>query len=280
MTPAEPVVDLRDVTVAAADGTVLLADVTWQVLPGQRWAVLGGNGAGKSTLLRVVAGLAEVDDGDVHVLGEPLDHDDADALAELRSRVGLASSAVADQVPGRARVRDLVAGAALGLAADQGAGPPDDVEAARADAVLRSLGAAALADRRWATLSEGERRRVLVARAVLADPELLLLDEPAAALDLGAREALLRRLARLAADPDAPVLVLVTHVVEEIPPGTTHALLLRGGQVTAAGPAEDVLAAGPLSECFGFPLAVSAADGRWSARARVTPPRRAPVARR
>jgi iron complex transport system ATP-binding protein len=146
-------------------------------------------------------------------------------------------------------------------------GPRDPEDIDRAMGLLRRFGCRAFADRTWGTLSAGERQRVLLARALMTDPELLLLDEPAAGLDLGAREALLRLLARLAADPDAPTLVLVTHHVEEIPPGFTHALLLRAGRVVSAGPLAEALTGRALSRCFGLPLVVTSEAGRYAARA-------------
>ena len=258
--PPTPALRLDAVTVVR-EGQQALDEVDWQVLPGEHWAVLGPNGAGKSTLLQVAAGRLVPTRGTAQVLGEPVPVDDG-----VRSRIGLASAALAEWLPRGQTALDLVLAAAYGSIA-RGTEGYDDADRARALAVLRRLGCGRLADRRYSTLSEGERQRVQVARALSPDPELLLLDEPAAALDLGAREALLRRLTRVLADPGAPATVLVTHRVEELPVGMTHALLLAGGRVRAAGPVAEVLTGPALSSAFGFPLRVVADRGRWSAHA-------------
>jgi iron complex transport system ATP-binding protein len=143
----------------------------------------------------------------------------------------------------------------------------EDMDAGRADELLAALGVSQLAERRFGTLSEGERKRVQIARALMSDPELMLLDEPAAGLDLGGREDLVRRLGRIAADEDAPALVLVTHHVEEIPPGFTHVLLLRGGRVVSAGPIAEALTTATLAACFGIDLELTRNGDRWTARA-------------
>jgi len=256
------VLGLSGVTVVRG-GAVLLDRVDWSVDDGERWAVLGPNGAGKTTLLQVAATLIHPTRGTVDVLGERLGAVD---VFELRPRIGLASAALAERIEPGARVLDVVRTSAYGMTArwreryDAG----DD---ARALGLLAQLGAAQLSDRVFGTLSEGERKRVQIARALMCDPELLLLDEPAAGLDLGAREDLLARLGGLAAEPLAPVSVLVTHHVEEVPIGVTHALLIARGRVVASGPVDEVLRDGPLSECFGIPLSVHRWAGRWSARA-------------
>ncbi len=261
----DPVVRLTDVTVARG-GVPLLRGVSWTVRPDERWAVLGANGAGKTTLLQVAAGVLAPARGEVELLGEPVA--DAD-LDELLPRVGWASAALADRLPADERVLDVVLTAAY-AAVRRGAERYDEPDEARARALLARLGCRLLADRRVGTLSEGERKRVQIARALMSDPELLLLDEPAAGLDLGGREALVRQLARLAADPTAPAVVLVTHHVEEVPPGFTHALLLRGGETVAAGAVEEVMRGAALSACFGLPLRVTRQDGRYTARAALT----------
>ena len=255
------------------EGAVLLGGVHWEVRPGESWVVLGSNGAGKTTLLRVAAGLEAPGEGVVHLLGERLDHGDREALAALRPRVGLASASVGDEVPPGTAVADVVASAALDRL-DRGDEPLEEPERRRARRMVVEVGARALLDRPWGSLSEGERRRVLVARALMTDPELLLVDEPAAGLDLGAREALLRRLSRVVLHDDEPALVLVTHVLEEVPAGVTHALLLRRGAVIASGPVERVLTAELVGAAYGLPLVVEHRGGRWSAR--VAPPRRRP----
>ena len=243
-------------------GNQLLRELTWRVELDERWVVLGPNGAGKTTLLRLAAGALHPTTGTVHLLGERVGRTD---LHELRTRIGLSTVALADRVPRDERVRDLVMTAAwsvLGRFRES----YDPVDEARAMALLDQWGMAALADRRFGTLSEGERKRVQIARSLMPDPELLLLDEPAAGLDLGAREELVSRLATLAADPDAPALVLVTHHVEEIPPGFTHALLLREGMAVAQGLLADTLTDELLSKTFGTPLRVAQAGGRFTAR--------------
>jgi iron complex transport system ATP-binding protein len=263
--PAE-VLRLRDVDVRRED-SMLLAGVNWTVRDGESWAIVGPNGAGKTTLLQVVAGLIMPTEGLAEVLGEPV------ALADpydLRSRVGIASSAVADQVPRHEKVIDLVMTAGYGIVS-RGAEEYDSSDVTRAVGLLDALGCAHLIGRQFGTLSEGERKRVQIARSLMADPEILLLDEPAAGLDLGAREDLLASVASLARDPRAPVLVLVTHHVEEVPDGFTHALLMRGGAIVAVGPVELVFTEPNLSRCFGVPLIVERLASRWMARA--VPPR-------
>jgi iron complex transport system ATP-binding protein len=243
--------------------TELVADLDWSVELDERWVVLGANGAGKTTLLQLAAAQLHPTTGTVHVLGEQLGRVD---VFELRPRIGLTSAALAQRIPGGETVLDLVVSAAyavLGRWREDYGG----ADLARAQALLKRFGVGALADRRFGTLSEGERKRVQIARAMMTDPELMLLDEPAAGLDLGGREELVAQLAELAADPDAPTLVLVTHHVEEIPPGFTHALLLRSGRIVAAGLADQVLTAENLSATFGLALAVDRVDGRYFARA-------------
>ncbi len=256
------VVDLDGVSVLRG-GATLLDRVDWQVEEGERWAVLGPNGAGKTTLLQVAATRVHPTSGTAWVLGERLGGVD---VFELRPRIGLASARLAAQVAPGERVLDVVVTAAYGIVGRwREAYDAGDLERGRA--LLGLMGVGAMAQRPFGTLSEGERQRVLVARALMADPELLLLDEPAAGLDLGGREDLVARLGRLAADLAAPTFVLVTHHVEEVPVGTTHVLLLRQGRVVAAGPAEEALTAGSLSEAFGLSVALDRHAGRWSARA-------------
>ncbi|WP_432521857.1 ABC transporter ATP-binding protein [Kineococcus sp. SYSU DK006] len=256
------VLDLSAVTVRRGS-SVLLDAVDLQVADGERWVVLGPNGAGKSTLLSVAAGRLFPTSGTVGVLGEVLGRVD---VFELRPRIGLASTALGAAVPRAERVRDVVVTAAYGVTGRwREEYDPDDE--ARALELLGLLGVAHLAERAFGTLSDGERKRTQIARALMTDPELLLLDEPAGGLDLGGREDLLRRLTALAADPAAPTPVMVTHHVEEIPVGTTHALLLRGGRVVVSGPVEQALTSPALSDAFGLALEVERRDGRFSARA-------------
>ena len=243
-------------------GRILVGPVSWQVELDERWVVIGPNGAGKTSLLRMAAAMEYPSSGTATVLGERLGRVD---MAELRQRVGLSSSALAQRIPDGEVVRDLVVSAGyavLGRWRER----YDDIDYERALDTLESVGGEHLADRTYGTLSEGERKRVLIARSLMTDPELLLLDEPAAGLDLGGREELIARLADLAADPDAPALVLVTHHVEEIPPGFSHCLVLAEGTVVAAGLLRDVLTADTLSAAFGQSIAVDAIDGRYFAR--------------
>jgi len=259
---SEPVLQMSGVAVVR-DGTTLLTDVDWTVREGERWVVLGPNGAGKTTLLQVAGAGVVPNRGTVDLLGERFGEAD---LGELRTRVGLSSSSLADRVAPHERALDVVVTAAYGVVG-RWAGAHDGGDAARAQQLLSRVGLRAFVDRRFGTLSEGERKRVLLARALMTDPELLLLDEPAAGLDLGAREALLRLLTRLAQDETAPPTVLVTHHVEEVPIGTTHALLLSRGRSIAAGPVREVLTAPLLSRAFGLPLVVEERAGRFTARA-------------
>jgi iron complex transport system ATP-binding protein len=244
-------------------GATLLRDVTWTVRSDERWVVIGANGAGKTTLLQVAAGTVRPSQGSVELLGEDLGEADLD---DLLPRVGWASAALADRLPADERVIDVVLTASYATVR-RGAERYDAVDDNRALDLLAQLGCRALVDRAFGTLSEGERKRVQLARALMTDPELLLLDEPAAGLDLGAREALLRTLTRLAADPKAPALVLVSHHVEEVPAGFTHALMLRAGEVTAAGPLPHVMRSATLSTCFGLPLRLRRHGDRYTARA-------------
>ena len=244
-------------------GSHLLRAVTWQVEEDERWVVLGPNGAGKTTLLNLASAAVFPTRGTVHLLGEKLGRVD---VSELRTRIGISSAAVADRIPAEEKVHDVVVTASWSVVGRfrESYAALDEV---RARVLLEQLGMAALADRAYGTLSEGERKRTQIARALMTDPELLLLDEPAAGLDLGGREDLVRRLAELAADPDAPTLVLVTHHVEEIPPGFTHALLLREGGVVAQGLLNQTVTSENLSTTFGLPLVVSCVDDRYTARA-------------
>lgn len=245
------------------DGHVLLDEVTWTVRDTERWVVLGPNGAGKTTLLGLASATVYPTRGTVEVLGERLGAVD---VFELRPRIGLASASLAERLPAQERVLDVVMTASYAVVG-RWREQYDEVDVARAHALLDAFGLAGLAARRFGTLSEGERKRVQIARALMSDPELMLLDEPAAGLDLGGREDLLQRLGRLAADSTAPALVLVTHHVEEIPPGFTHVLLLRAGRVMAAGPLATTLTAQALADTFGVPLILERRGARYSARA-------------
>ncbi len=261
--PIDPdlLIDFRDVTLRRG-GRTLVGPVNWQVELDERWVVIGPNGAGKTSLLRIAAAMEYPSAGTAAVLGERLGRVD---MSELRQRVGLSSSALSQRIPDGEVVRDLVVSAGhavLGRWRER----YEDVDYERAIDTLESLGAEHLADRTYGTLSEGERKRVLIARSLMTDPELLLLDEPAAGLDLGGREELVARLTDLAADPDSPALVLVTHHVEEIPPGFSHCLILTEGRTVATGLLRDTLTAENLSAAFGQSIAVDTIDGRYFAR--------------
>ncbi|OBA59394.1 iron ABC transporter ATP-binding protein [Mycobacterium sp. 1100029.7] len=254
-------IDFRNVSLRRGD-RVLVGPLDWAVELDERWVILGPNGAGKTSLLRIAAAAEHPSTGIAFILAERLGRVD---VSELRARIGLSSSALAQRIPSDEIVRDLVVSAGyavLGRWRER----YEDVDYQRAVDMLESLGAEHLADRTYGTLSEGERKRVLIARALMTDPELLLLDEPAAGLDLGGREELVARLADLAADPDAPALVLVTHHVEEVPPGFSHCMLLSEGQVVAAGLLSDVLTSENLSAAFGQSIALDVIDGRYFAR--------------
>jgi len=257
------VLEFAGVSVVRGQST-LLDDITWEVEEGQRWVILGPNGAGKTTLLQLAAGRMHPTRGVAGVLTEVLGAVD---VFELRPRIGLASASLAERIPGDEVVHNVVVTASYGVVG-RWHEAYDTLDHQRAAELLDALGAEHLADRRFGTLSEGERKRVQIARALMTDPELMLLDEPAAGLDLAGREDLVRRLGDLAADVEAPALVLVTHHVEEIPPSFTDVLLLREGRVVAQGPIEITLTAENLSETFGLPLVLERHGDRWSARAR------------
>jgi iron complex transport system ATP-binding protein len=256
------VVDLAGVSIVRG-GSTLLDDITVQIDETDRWVVIGPNGAGKTTLLQVLGAQIHPTGGVAGLLGEVLGTVD---VFELRPRIGITSAALAERIPRSERVHDVVVSASYAVLG-RWREDYDELDHQRADELLAQLGIGGLVDRTFGTLSEGERKRVQIARALMTDPELLLLDEPAAGLDLSGREALVRTLSELAQDPYAPASVLVTHHVEEIPVGITHALLLKGGRLVAAGPVEETLTAENLSATFDLPLALSRSDGRWAARA-------------
>lgn len=256
------VIDLAWVNVLRDDRPIL-RNITWTVQEGERWVVLGPNGAGKSTLLAVVSTRLYPSSGTVHILDEEIGAVD---VAELKPRIGLVNAGVIAHIPSVESVQNVVLTAAWAVTGRWNE-EYEDEDVTRSRALLEQFGIDHLADRHFGTLSDGERKRTLIARALMANPELMLLDEPAAGLDLGAREELVMRLGKLAADPAAPAVVLITHHVEEIPPGFTHALLLHGGEAVAMGPIADVITSQLLSMTFGTSLAVESAQGRWTARA-------------
>jgi iron complex transport system ATP-binding protein len=255
--------EFRDVSVVR-EGRALLDGIDWTVDQGERWVVLGHNGSGKTTLLRVASCYLHPTSGTVHVLGQRLGRVD---VRELRTRIGLTSAALADQLRPALDVLDVV------MTAKHAALEPwwntyTDEDRAHALVQLDRLGMAAFAKRTFGTLSSGERQRVLVARTLMVEPGIVVLDEPNAGLDLGGREELVAALAALAADPVSPPMVLVTHHVDEIPPGFTHVLLLRGGRVLDAGPIDTTLTAEALSATFGLALCLERRRDRFSAFAR------------
>ncbi len=241
----------------------IIDHLSWSVSDDQRWVVLGPNGAGKTTILQLASTLIHPTDGAVTILDERLGRTD---VFELRPRIGFASSAMARRVPPEETVLDVVLTAAFAVMGRWNE-QYETIDERRARRVLAEWKLEHLAERTFGTLSDGEQKRVQIARAVMTDPELLLLDEPTASLDLGAREELLALLSGYAGAPTTPAMVMVTHHVEEIPVGFTHVLLLRDGAPVAAGPLAETLTAENLSATFGVEIVLSEADGRYAARA-------------
>jgi iron complex transport system ATP-binding protein len=241
--------------------TEILRSIHLSAFAGENWVILGPNGAGKTTLLQIAAARMHPSEGAAWVLGERLGRVD---VFSLRPRIGLASVALAERIPGWETAFDAVLSGAYAVTG-RWREEYEAVDLDRARDLLAAFGVEAFADRRFATLSEGERKRVQIARSLMSDPELLLLDEPSAGLDLGGREALIGALAELAQDPRSPAMILVTHHVEEIPPGFTHAALMREGFITASGRIEDVLTDAQVGEAFDLPLIVEHRAGRWTA---------------
>ncbi|NHB83894.1 ABC transporter ATP-binding protein [Tessaracoccus sp. HDW20] len=257
------VAELAGVTVRRGDA-VLLKEIELIVDEGERWVVIGPNGAGKTTLIALLGAQMYPSEGVVGLLGEVVGTVD---VFELRPRIGMSSSSLAERIPGAEKVRDVVLSAAYAIVG-RWREDYDGYDLGRAERLLASLRIDQFADRTFGTLSEGERKRTQIARALMTDPELLLLDEPASGLDLAGREALVDTLSELCLDPDSPSTVLVTHHIEEIPDGITHALLLKDGGIVASGPISDTLNDENLSATFGLPLVVERRDGRWGARSR------------
>lgn len=256
------VLDLEDVSVVR-DGSTILSGVNWKVDGDQRWVVLGPNGAGKTTLLQIAAAMSHPSSGVVQVLEGTLGQTD---LFELRPRVGFASSAMARRFPANETVLNVVLTAAYSVTGRWNEAY-EEIDLRRAQRVLSEWKLDHLTDRLFGSLSDGEQKRVQIARSVMTDPELLLLDEPAASLDLGAREELLQLLGGFASSSEAPAIVMVTHHVEEIPRGFTHALLLNKTGIVAAGELGEVLTSERLGETFGLPIELTETDGRFTARA-------------
>jgi iron complex transport system ATP-binding protein len=258
----QSVLSLNDVSVRRGDKTIL-GPINFSIMHGERWVVLGPNGAGKSTLLQILATRIFPSQGAVTVLDKEMGKVD---LSELRTRIGICGALISEDIPYGEKVKDVVLTAAYAVLGRWNEAY-DLWDESRAVALLTTFGVRELGDRDYGTLSEGERKRVQIARALMADPELLLLDEPTAGLDLGGREDLLKRFSQFANDPMAPASILVTHHIEEIPSGTTHALILKEGSVAASGPIHEVITSEHMSAIFELPMVVSVEGSRFFARA-------------
>jgi iron complex transport system ATP-binding protein len=255
--------NFNDVSVTR-DGKSILQNVSWQVSDSQRWVIIGPNGAGKTTLLRVAAAQIQPTTGNAEILGEKLGRTN---VFELRTRVGFASSALVSRIPNSESVLNAVMTASYAITG-RWKETYEDIDERRARRVLSEWNLAEHADRAFGTLSDGEQKRVQLARSVMTDPELLLLDEPVASLDLGSREQTVSLLGEYASSSSAPAMVMVTHHLEEIPPGFSHALLLNAGSVVAQGEIDQVITSDRLSDTFGFALEVTRNEGRFSVRAK------------
>ncbi len=245
-------------------GRNILTDISWQVEPNQRWVIVGPNGAGKTTLLRIASTHLQPSSGTVQVLGRTLGEVN---VFELRTRIGFASTAIANRIPNSEKVLDAVMTASYAITG-RFKETYDEVDIRRAKRVLGEWQLSEHAERPFGTLSDGERKRTQIARAVMPDPELLLLDEPVASLDIGSREATIKILGGYASHPDAPAIIMVTHHLEEIPTGFTHALILKDGKISASGPITQTLTTEKLSEAYGIPLEVVFFGGRFAVRAK------------
>ncbi|MFB7217258.1 ABC transporter ATP-binding protein [Streptomyces sp. NPDC056227] len=265
--PAAPVPVIRAHGVRLVrDGDVLLDSVSLTVHSGEHWALLGANGAGKSTLLGLLGAVTHPTDGSVEILGRTIGRVD---LRELRTLLGHVNPRHPLRSP--LSVREVVLTGLTNSVEPVPRWSASDEQEVQADRLLKMLGMEAKTGSRWPSLSQGERGRTLIARALMPQPRLLLLDEPATGLDLAARERLLDALDALREEHPELATVLVTHHLEELPASTTHAMLLRAGRSVASGPADEVLTTGRVSDCFGHPVRIARTDGRWTARAqRVT----------
>jgi iron complex transport system ATP-binding protein len=245
-------------------GKTILQDVTWSVQDSERWVIVGPNGAGKTTLLKIAAAQLQPTSGSASILGENLGEIN---VFELRTRVGFASTAIASRIPNSESVLDAVMTASYAVTG-RFKEKYDDVDERRAKRVLAEWHLSEYADRPFGTLSDGERKRVQIARAVMPDPELLLLDEPVASLDIGSREATIKILSGYASHKAAPAIIMVTHHLEEIPAGFTHALVINEGRIIASGPINHTLTTDKLSDAYGLPLEVAFQSGRFAVRAK------------
>ncbi|MFE7326715.1 ABC transporter ATP-binding protein [Streptomyces sp. NPDC057565] len=260
-----PVIRAHDVRLVR-DGDVLLDSVSLTVRSGEHWALLGANGAGKSTLLGLLGAVTHPTDGSVEILGRTIGRVD---LRELRTLLGHVNPRHPLRSP--LSVREVVLTGLTNSVEPVPRWSASDEQEAQADRLLKMLGMEAKTGSRWPSLSQGERGRTLIARALMPQPRLLLLDEPATGLDLAAREQLLDALDALREEHPELATVLVTHHLEELPASTTHAMLLRAGRSVASGPADEVLTTGRVSDCFGHPVRIARTDGRWTARAQRVP---------
>ena len=260
---AAPLVEVTDVDYARG-GTQILQGVSVSVNEGDHWVFLGPNGAGKTSLARLISGRTYPTSGVVEVFGEDTGETESDYLA---SRIGVASLDVRDRLVEADDVLSVLLASTWGQVGvfDE---EYEDEDVARAKDLLAALGIQNLQDQPFGSLSEGEKQRVSIARALMVDPELLILDEPTAGLDLGARETLVAALTEIMADRAAPSVVMITHEIDEIAPGFTHVALLEGGRIVKAGPLQEVLTSENLSETFGLPLTVVERDGRYWAYGR------------
>ncbi len=256
------VLRLNDVSVVR-NGSTILQNLDWTVESGQRWVVIGPNGAGKTTLLRLAAASLQPSTGETVVLGETLGRVN---VFELRTRIGLASSSLAARIPNSERVLDAVMTASYAVTGRWNE-KYEAVDERRARRVLAEWHLQDFAERAFGSLSDGEKKRAEIARAVMTDPELLLLDEPVASLDLAAREQTIRIIGAYATSPTAPAMIMVTHHLEEIPPGFTHALIMLNGSIFAAGEIGTTVTTEKISEAFGMTIQVDFVDGRYRARA-------------
>lgn len=253
--------DLRGISLVRG-GRTLVGPVDWQVELDERWVIIGPNGAGKTSLVRIAAAEEFPSTGTAFIMGERLGKAD---MRDLRAMIGISSAAVQHRIPDSERVDDLVVSAGYAIVG-RWREEYQDLDMSRALELLEQVGAGHLAQRTWGTLSEGEKKRVILARSLMANPELLILDEPSAGMDLGGREDLVAYLGELALDPDAPAIVMITHHVEEIPFGFTHAMILNEGQVVAQGLIDTVLTSANLSKAFGQPIDIDRIGDRYFAR--------------
>ena len=257
-----PVLNLQNVSVIR-DGKTILGPLDWQVNENERWVILGPNGAGKSTLFALCSTQTHPTTGSVEILGSKLGAVD---VFEVRPRIGFMGSTLVNLFPEDEKVIDIVLTAAYAMLGRWNESY-ELWDESRAQGLLTTLGVRELAQRNFSTLSEGEKKRVLISRSLMSDPEILLLDEPASGLDLGGREDLLNRFDLLANDPYAPATLIITHHIEEIPAGSTHALLLKSGKVVGSGPIATVITSEKLSVAYDMPISVSVMNNRYSANA-------------